>query len=259
MSALRLRAFTRSRSHHTCFHFAHSFSHQSWTGSIELLRCSCLPAKGSISEGIWFHGRYTNLSTTSSPTTHHSLKLYPKVRVRQWKGISGFCFLVHTQISWSLSPKASGDAINSNQYVFCVFVGVLRRILDCMCGESVFRSFGEVIRSVQEICGLRSWWFRVQDDGCGILFLLGAPRSVVEGVTCWKRLCEFWSRMEALKAETLWFFYFCASGARFRYERIWLERRLCRYVAGIWGQERIYGISEVLLNDSGMYLNQVNS
>ena len=35
----------------------------------------------------------------------------------------------------------------------CV-VCVLRRILDCMCGESVFRSLGGVIRSVQDMCGV---------------------------------------------------------------------------------------------------------
>lgn len=43
------------------------------------------------------------------------------------------------------------------------------------------------------------------------------------------------------------------------FESIWLERRFCTYVAGIRGQERICGISEVLWNASGMYLNRVNS
>ena len=32
---------------------------------------------------------YTNLNTTSTPT-HDSINLYPKVRVRRWKSISGF-------------------------------------------------------------------------------------------------------------------------------------------------------------------------
>lgn len=200
MSVLRLRAFTRCRSHDTCFQslwlplINHGQAPLSSSGAPV-----CQPKVASVRHLIpW---------SLHNPQHHHrhqhtrSLKLYPKVRCKRE-------FL-------DSAPRTRTDLVDGVsgrlQDVFCVSVGVLRRILDSMCGEgSVVRSLSEVIRSVQDIDPDDSQ-FRV--TGVGILLLVEAVRSVMEGGTWWgERLCAFWSRMEALKAETLRCFYFCACG-----------------------------------------------
>ena len=122
----------------------------------------------------------------------------------------------------------------------CV-VCVLRRILDCMCGESVFRSLGGVIGSVQDMCGLRSRWFRVPGGWVwdsvfarGTEICDGRCHSVEEIVCI---LVEN-GRIEGRNPQV--FLILCLWSQISVRERIWLERRLCRYVAGIWGQETYF-------------------
>ena len=137
MSALRLRALHKVHitPHHTGF-LPSSLPTLSLPLSLSLINDgqallsssgapACLPAKGSISEGIWFHGRYTNLSATSSPPTHHSHNLYPKVRVQRWERGRGDFWIPFPRTHTDLVELVSGGVGGCYQLqpgcVLCAF------------------------------------------------------------------------------------------------------------------------------------------